>query len=125
MPVATGRFGGVDRYGRRHRVKRRGVLRQSSQHELHQHVPSGVVGNSMGLEEEPSTPREEQFCGTLEPGDALIHHCQTMHRSDPNKSALLGTPLLAATVLACREFEHSRWVGHLLANVKEDVREDA
>lgn len=59
---------------------------KGSQHEFHPHVPSGVAGNSMGLETAPSTPRDEQFCGTLEPGDALIHHCQTMHCSDPNRS---------------------------------------
>lgn len=47
---------------------------------------SGVVGNSMGMATEPNVPLAEQFCGTLEPGDALIHHCQTIHHSAPNKS---------------------------------------
>lgn len=47
---------------------------------------SGVAGNSMGMAIEPSVPLSEQFCGTLEPGDALIHHCQTIHHSAPNKS---------------------------------------
>jgi ectoine hydroxylase-related dioxygenase (phytanoyl-CoA dioxygenase family) len=47
---------------------------------------SGVAGNSMGLAEIPDTPLEEQFCGTLAPGDALIHHCQTIHHSAPNRS---------------------------------------
>ena len=28
------------------------------------------------------------FRGTLSPGDALIHHCQTIHWSSPNKTAL-------------------------------------
>jgi ectoine hydroxylase-related dioxygenase (phytanoyl-CoA dioxygenase family) len=46
--------------------------------------PSGVVGNSMGLAEPPATPKAEQFCCTLRPGDASIHHCQTIHHSDPN-----------------------------------------
>ena len=48
--------------------------------------PSGVKGNSIGLAEPPATPLSEQFCGLLEPGDALIHHCVTIHHSAPNAS---------------------------------------
>lgn len=48
------------------------------------HRPSGVKGNSMGL----AAPFEKDrlFTGTLEPGDALIHHCQTIHYSAPNRT---------------------------------------
>ena len=46
--------------------------------------PSGVRGNSIGLAEVPATPRAEQFCATLDPGDATIHHCEIIHHSDPN-----------------------------------------
>lgn len=48
------------------------------------HKPSGVKGNSIGLAEpfDKSAP----FVGTLEPGDALIHHCQTIHYSAPNRT---------------------------------------
>lgn len=59
---------------------------KGSQHAMLPSRKSGVAGNSMGLAEVPTTPLEEQFCGTLEPGDALIHHCQTIHHSAPNKS---------------------------------------
>lgn len=55
-----------------------------SQHELRPHEPSGVAGNSMKLAADPQIPLAAQFCGTLEPGDALLHHCQVLHRSDPN-----------------------------------------
>ncbi len=48
--------------------------------------PSGVTGNSIGLAEKPTTPKEEQFCATLSPGDATIHHCETIHHSDPNQT---------------------------------------
>jgi ectoine hydroxylase-related dioxygenase (phytanoyl-CoA dioxygenase family) len=48
--------------------------------------PSGVKGNSIGLAEPPATPLSAQFCGLLEPGDALIHHCETIHHSAPNTS---------------------------------------
>ncbi|MFA9480274.1 phytanoyl-CoA dioxygenase family protein [Phycisphaerales bacterium AB-hyl4] len=46
------------------------------------HKPSGVAGNSMGLD----APYDDSdpFVGTLDPGDALIHHCQSIHYSAPN-----------------------------------------
>ncbi len=53
-----------------------------SHRELRPHKPSGVTGNSMGLAEPVEC--SEPFVGTLEPGDALIHHCQTIHYSAPN-----------------------------------------
>ena len=46
--------------------------------------PSGVRGNSIGLAEIPAVKLEEQICGLLEPGDATIHHCETIHHSAPN-----------------------------------------
>jgi ectoine hydroxylase-related dioxygenase (phytanoyl-CoA dioxygenase family) len=46
--------------------------------------PSGVRGNSIGMAEIPSTPLTEQFCALLAPGDATIHHCNTIHHSAPN-----------------------------------------
>ncbi len=48
------------------------------------HKKSGVKGNSMGVADLPDPTTTREFCGTLEAGDALIHHCQTIHRSDPN-----------------------------------------
>jgi hypothetical protein len=50
------------------------------------HKPSGVKGNSMVLAESPAAPDGQVFVGTLEPGDALIHHCQTIHYSGPNET---------------------------------------
>jgi len=47
---------------------------------------SGVQGNSIGLAETLETPKSDQFCATLQPGDATIHHCQTIHHSDPNET---------------------------------------
>jgi ectoine hydroxylase-related dioxygenase (phytanoyl-CoA dioxygenase family) len=47
-------------------------------------TPSGVRGNSIGLAEAPDVPLKEQFCGLLAPGDATIHHCETIHHSAPN-----------------------------------------
>ncbi|MFZ4765319.1 MAG: phytanoyl-CoA dioxygenase family protein [Roseimicrobium sp.] len=46
--------------------------------------PSGVRGNSIGMAEPSPVPLSEQFCGLLAPGDATIHHCETIHHSAPN-----------------------------------------
>ncbi|QDU95590.1 phytanoyl-CoA dioxygenase family protein [Lignipirellula cremea] len=48
--------------------------------------PSGVSGNSMVLADPPVMSDRSSLVGLLEPGDALVHHCQTIHRSDPNRS---------------------------------------
>lgn len=48
--------------------------------------PSGVRGNSIGMAAPSSVPLDEQYCGLLGPGDATIHHCQTIHHSAPNTS---------------------------------------
>ncbi len=48
------------------------------------HKASGVKGNSMGID----APYDDAdpFVGTLEPGDALVHHGQTIHYSAPNRT---------------------------------------
>ena len=48
--------------------------------------PSGIRGNSIGLAEPPSVPLSGQFCALLSPGDATIHHCNTIHHSAPNRT---------------------------------------
>jgi phytanoyl-CoA hydroxylase len=59
---------------------------KGSQGAMHPHRPSGVAGNSMGLAKMPQHEDADVFRGTLDPGDALIHHCQTIHWSAPNKT---------------------------------------
>lgn len=46
--------------------------------------PSGVRGNSIGLAEAPEAGGEGCLVALLEPGDASIHHCETIHWSAPN-----------------------------------------
>ncbi len=53
-----------------------------------EHKPSGVAGNSMGLAELPDKETYPQWEGLLEPGDALIHHCEVIHYSAPNRTEL-------------------------------------
>lgn len=50
------------------------------------HKASGVKGNSMFIADPPQATDGQTFCGTLDPGDALIHHCETIHYSGPNNS---------------------------------------
>ncbi len=47
---------------------------------------SGVAGNSIGLAKSPDVSSIENFCGTLNPGDATIHHCEIIHYSNPNQT---------------------------------------
>jgi phytanoyl-CoA hydroxylase len=51
------------------------------------HEASGTPGNSMVLIEPPAAieaARAER--GLLEPGDAMVHHSQTIHWSEPNRT---------------------------------------
>lgn len=57
-------------------------------------MPSGVRGNSIGMAKPPDVPLSEQFCGLLEPGDATIHHCETIHHSAPNTTGFSRLGLL-------------------------------
>jgi len=58
--------------------------RGSHQLGLLPHKASGVKGNSIGLAE--PFDFSNKMSGLLEPGDALIHHCQTIHYSEPNRT---------------------------------------
>jgi ectoine hydroxylase-related dioxygenase (phytanoyl-CoA dioxygenase family) len=77
---------------------------------------SGVAGNSIGLAEAPAVSKEKQFCATLQPGDATIHHCQTIHHSDPNKTDRSRLGLLFVFRGA-----HAKQTDRLLSNYKEAV----
>lgn len=50
------------------------------------HGPTSVLGFSQGITE--YTPEDEAHERTmiLEPGDAVVHHGNTIHRADPNRS---------------------------------------
>jgi len=61
-------------------------VKGSHQGDLLPTKPSGVRGNSIGLAEPPDVDLAQQFCATLNAGDATIHHCQTIHHSRPNQT---------------------------------------
>ncbi len=61
-------------------------LKRSHREGARAHRPSGVSGNSMGLAATPSYQDGDVVRGTLEPGDALIHHCETIHWSAANQT---------------------------------------
>ena len=51
------------------------------------HEPSGVRGNSYGLARDVAVDESTRYVATLDPGDALIHHCQIIHESAPNTTS--------------------------------------
>ncbi|MCW3818919.1 phytanoyl-CoA dioxygenase family protein [Micromonospora sp. DR5-3] len=53
-------------------------------HTLLPHRASGIPGNSMVMSQLREYPAEQVTTAILEPGDAMIHHCQTVHWSTPN-----------------------------------------
>ncbi len=53
-----------------------------------EHRYSGQPGNSMMMKEPLDPSRFEIVKAELEPGDAVIHDCRTVHFSGPNRSAL-------------------------------------
>jgi len=59
-------------------------IRGSQKRGMLPHKPSGIKGNSMGLD--AAFDDSDPLVGTLDPGDALIHHCQTIHYSEPNRT---------------------------------------
>lgn len=53
-------------------------------HTLLPHKGSGIPGNSMVMSELQEYPAERVTTAVLEPGDAMVHHCQTVHWSTAN-----------------------------------------
>jgi ectoine hydroxylase-related dioxygenase (phytanoyl-CoA dioxygenase family) len=49
------------------------------------HRASGVKGNSMGLVK-MSAGAGPEICGVVRRGGAIVHHCNTIHRNEPNRS---------------------------------------
>jgi ectoine hydroxylase-related dioxygenase (phytanoyl-CoA dioxygenase family) len=77
---------------------------------------SGVAGNSIGLAEPPAVPKNEQFCATLKAGDATLHHCQTIHHSDPNS-----TDYSRLGLLLVFRGKHATHTNRLLSSYQEAV----
>ena len=61
-------------------------LRGSHLAGLRPHVPSGVQGNSLKMADPSDQSQFEDVPAVLEPGDAILHHCEVWHRSEPNLS---------------------------------------
>lgn len=57
-----------------------------SKTELLSHKGSGIPGNSMVLREPEDYDSAKVEAGLLNPGDAMVHHSQTVHWSEPNHS---------------------------------------
>lgn len=50
------------------------------------HRATGIPGNSWGLADPPDAAALDEVPGLLAPGDAMLHHCCLLHRSEPNQS---------------------------------------
>lgn len=50
------------------------------------HRASGIPGNSMVLVEPAAVPSDRTVTALLAPGDAMVHHSQTIHWSGPNNT---------------------------------------
>ncbi len=61
--------------------------RGSHRNGLLPHKASLVPGNSWGIADPPAPPALDEVPGILAAGDAMLHHCCTLHRSEPNRSA--------------------------------------
>lgn len=59
---------------------------RASKEKLLPHKASGVPGNSMVLADPPAPEPERTVGAVLDPGDAMVHHCQTIHWSTPNRT---------------------------------------
>jgi phytanoyl-CoA hydroxylase len=51
------------------------------------HQPSGVMGNSLGLVPDDRVLTLPEQGVELRCGDCVLHHCLTVHRSEPNRSS--------------------------------------
>lgn len=51
------------------------------------HSQSGVAGNSLGLDPHPSVDALPEHPIEVRRGACVLHHCLTVHRSEPNRSA--------------------------------------
>lgn len=71
------------------------------------HAATKVLGFSQGISDygPEDEAREVKIC--LKPGDAVVHHGNTIHRADPNRSANRNRPAFAMVIrgVSCRRDE--------------------
>ena len=53
---------------------------------LREHKATGINGNSWALAHPPAPAELDELPGLLAPGDAMLHHCCLLHRSEANTS---------------------------------------
>ena len=61
-------------------------VRGSHRRGMRHHELSGVFGFSLGITDYAAEDEEREVAVCLEPGDAVIHHGMTIHRTDANTS---------------------------------------
>jgi phytanoyl-CoA hydroxylase len=58
------------------------------------HGRSGVAGNSLGMLDSPTIASLPEHAAEVRKGSCILHHCLTVHRSEPNSSANPGRGLI-------------------------------
>lgn len=61
-------------------------VRGSHLHGVRRHGRSSILGFSQGITDYGPEDREQESAVALQPGDAVAHHGNTIHRADPNVS---------------------------------------
>lgn len=59
-------------------------VRGSHRRGMRHHDPSGVFGFSLGITDYGTEDEQQEVAVCVEPGDAIIHHGLTIHRTDAN-----------------------------------------
>jgi phytanoyl-CoA hydroxylase len=61
-------------------------VRGSHRGGIRPHGSSKILGFSQAITDYGEADRAQEACMYLEPGDAVAHHGNTIHRADPNRS---------------------------------------
>ncbi len=51
------------------------------------HAVTSILGFSQGITDYSLKDEEMEMVVQMQPGDAVVHHCEIIHRADPNRSA--------------------------------------
>jgi phytanoyl-CoA hydroxylase len=100
---------------------------KGTHHEQLPHAASHVPGNSLGLAEAPTPGSLDEIPAELAPGDAICHHCNVIHRSEPNRSARSRRGLVIVYRAKHTEVDPKRWDEYMriLSELKAEMAKAA
>jgi len=91
------------------------------------HGLSSVLGFSQGIVDYGRDDAEAECLVTMTPGDLVVHHGETIHRADPNRSATRSRRAFAMVFrgASCRVDEAARAAYQVNANAQREQHEAA